>query len=382
MKRILSLMSTDHLSGPLRQLLQLVEHVQNRFPYQYNLGFTWPSTQPRQELFDTLRTRGFDPQIIEQDGCLDFSLLRKAKSLIAAQKIELLQSHGYKPSVLCFFLQRELGLPWIAFLHGNTAENFKVRFYFRLERMVVRKADAVVTVSEKMRQDMLSYGLRASQVSSLRNAIDPQSFQTNIQDFEVERLRKDLGCGNGNPLLGIVGRMSPEKGHAWFMEAFRQVLQTNPDAKLLIIGSGQEQDRLKQICAETGLNENVHFVGFQSDMSRWYPLLDLVVLPSLSEGLPNAAMEAMLFGRSVVATNVGGIPEVVEHGVTGSLVPPCDAHAMSRAILAYLADPPMMAAHGVHGRNRILKEFSPQVRAEQMTKIYENVLASAQDRQG
>lgn len=375
-------MSTDHLSGPLRQLLQLTEHVRNSHPnqYHYHMGFTWPAALPEPELFQELRGRGIHLEIISQKGRLDFSLVRKIQKLIAVHKIDLLQSHGYKPSILAFLLKRKLGLPWVAFLHGRTAENLKVRCYFKMEKLVVRKADVVVTVSERMRREMLDFGFSPSQVRTLRNAINPDAFQTNIPEHDADRLRKLHVGRNGGPVLGIVGRMSPEKGHVWFMDAFQEVLQQVPDAILLLIGSGQEERKLKQMCAARGLNGRVHFVGFQSEISPWYSLLDLVVMPSLSEGLPNTAMEAMLFGRPVVATDVGGVPEVVEHGVTGRLVPVREPRSMADAIIAYLADPAMRATHGANGRTKVLREFSPHVQADSLIKIYENVLSGALDK--
>jgi glycosyltransferase involved in cell wall biosynthesis len=116
-------------------------------------------------------------------------------------------------------------------------------------------------------------------------------------------------------------------------------------------------------------------MGFQEDVAAWYPALDLVVLPSLSEGLPNVAMEAMLFGKPVVATNVGGVPEVVEDGVTGIVVPPRDAKALADAVIEMLSSPGLMAEYGVRGRNKVLEEFSPQVRAQSMIVLYDAILS-------
>ena len=376
MRRILTLMSTDHLSGPLRQLVQLVDHMQPADRYGFRLCFTWLAWLTQPELFARIRAQGRDVSVVLQHRRFDPALFRSIRELVGDKGIDLLQTHGYKPSILGFFLQRSLDIPWVAFLHGNTSEDFKVRCYFFLEKMAVRKADAVVTVSEAMRRALLKQGFPPNKVHVLRNAIDPEFRQMVVPGSapgELSRLREFTGNG---PLIGIIGRLSPEKGHAWFLEAFQQVLARIPNAGTLFLGTGQEEPRLRKMCAAKGIQNHVHFMGFQEDVAAWYPGLDLVVLPSLSEGLPNVAMEAMLFSKPVVATNVGGVPEVVEDGVTGKVVPPKDVPALVHAIVEMLSNPRLMDEYGAKGQKKILDEFSPQVRAQRMTAIYDAMLSN------
>ncbi|MDO9583010.1 MAG: glycosyltransferase family 4 protein [Desulfomicrobium sp.] len=375
MKRIMTLMSTDHLSGPLRQLLQLVDHVQPNGRYAFLLCFTWLAGLAQPKLFAQIRAKSRSVSVVLQHKRFDRSLIRSVRELFVEMRIDLLQTHGYKPSILGFFLKRSLGIPWVAFLHGNTSEDFKVRCYFFLEKLAVRKADAVVTVSEAMRHVLLKQGFPPNKVHVLRNAIDPEFLQTVACGFPPEELSLLPGHNCVGPLIGIIGRMSPEKGHAIFLEAFPQVLAKVPTARTVFIGTGQEGARLRKMCAEKGMENHVHFMGFQEDVAAWYPALDLVVLPSLSEGLPNVAMEAMLFGKPVVATNVGGVPEVVEDGVTGKVVPPRDATALADAVIEMLSSPGLMDEYGTRGRKKVLNEFSPQARASRMMEIYDEVLS-------
>lgn len=371
----MTLMSTDHLSGPLRQLLQLVEHVQPNGRYDFLLCFTWLVGLTHPKLFAQIRAKSRDVKVVLQHKRFDRSLVQSVRELVVENGINLLQTHGYKPSILGFFLKRSLGIPWVAFLHGNTSEDFKVRCYFFLEKMAVRKADAVVTVSEAMRHALLKQGFPPNKIHVLRNAIDPGFLQAVAPGLASEELSRLLGQNCVGPLIGIIGRMSPEKGHAIFLEAFPLVLAQMPNAKTVFLGTGQEEARLRKICAEKGLENHVHFMGFQEDVAAWYPALDLVVLPSLSEGLPNVAMEAMLFGKPVVATNVGGVPEVVVDGVTGKVVPPRDLSALADAVVEMLSSPEIMAEYGTRGRKKVLEEFSPQVRANRMMEIYDEVLS-------
>jgi glycosyltransferase involved in cell wall biosynthesis len=371
----MTLMSTDHLSGPLRQLLQLVEHVQPNGSHAFLLCFTCLAGLAQPKLFAQIRAKGMGLSVVLQHRRFDRSLIQSVRDVILDKGIDLLQTHGYKPSILGFFLKRTLDIPWVAFLHGNTSEDFKVRCYFFLEKLAVRKADAVVTVSEAMRHELLKQGFPPNKVHVLRNAIDPGFLQTVTSGLTPEELSRIRGSNGDGPLIGIIGRMSPEKGHATFLKAFPQVLTKVPTARTVFLGTGQEEARLRKMCAEKGMENHVHFMGFQEDVAAWYPALDLVVLPSLSEGLPNVAMEAMLFGKPVVATNVGGVPEVVEDGVTGIVVPPRDAKALADAVIEMLSSPGLMAEYGVRGRNKVLEEFSPQVRAQSMIVLYDAILS-------
>ncbi len=374
MKRILACMATDNLSGPARQLLQLVEYVPLRGNYEYYLCFTWRPSLPEPKFFDDVRSQGKDVQLLRQNRIFDLSLLPQIQKVITSTQTNILQTHGYKPTILGYFSKRKLGLPWVAFIHGDTSENLKVRCYFYLEKLLARRADAVVTVSEAMRQDLLNKKVQPQKVYTVRNAIDPKAFPRGSTDEDTADLRKQHNFEAGCQLVGVVGRLSPEKGHAWFLDAFRLVLKKISKVKAVFLGTGPEETRLHTLCKASGLEDKVLFAGFQPDISSWYPLLDVVVMPSLSEGLPNVAMEVMLFSKPVLATNVGGVPEVVEDSVNGRLVPAGDRAAMAEALVHLLSNHSLMADYGHNGRKKILQEFSPDVRAEQMTQVYEDIL--------
>jgi glycosyltransferase involved in cell wall biosynthesis len=376
MPRILALMSTDHFSGPTRQLLQLVEHVQCVSRYQYHLGFICRIGKEKPKFFELLKAQRISFSILNERWAIDFSLLKQLKDLTTNKKIAIIQTHGYKPSVLGFFLKRRVTpLSWIAFLHGHTAENFKVKCYFALENLAVRKADAIVAVSETMRQKLLKQGFYDQKTHSILNAIDANKFHASTEiKMNKDLLQRILNLKKCGPIIGVIGRMSPEKGHILFLRSFQQVLKEIPRANALLLGTGQLETKLRKICKELGLEKHVIFGGFQQNVNEWYPYLDIVVIPSLSEGLPNVALEAMLFEKPVVATKVGGVPEVVEDGLTGSLVPANDVGATTNAICALLKNPDLMMKYGKNGHGRVLTNFSPAFRAKKTIKLYNSIL--------
>lgn len=374
MNNILALMATDHLSGPARQLVQLSENINKLGSYRYCLCFAWPPGMPEPAFFGQIRARGIDLHVLDQKSPFDLSMIRQLQSIIRNKKIDLVQTHGYKPNVLGCFLQKLCGIPWVAYLHGDTMEDFKLRCYFLAEKLVIRQADIVITVSHAMRNSMVANGGKSVRVHAVHNAIDPDSFQQFVSTAELDNLRRVYGISKEDLLVGIVGRLSQEKGHEWFLKAFQQVLRMLPKTKAIFIGSGPEENRLRKACMERGLTEQVLFVGFQENMATWYNILDLVVMPSLSEGLPNVAMEAMLFSKPVVATKVGGIPEVVEDGITGKLINTQDVPSLAAAIESILSDEAQMRTFGINGRKRVLEAFTPAIRANRIAVLYDGVL--------
>lgn len=375
MNKILVWISTNHMSGPFRQLLQLIKNVQRISDYHYHICFDHMENAPEPVFFQHIQKMGIEYSLLSQRSRFDFSLICEAVKLAKLNKITLLQTHGYKPSIVGFFLKHYLGLPWVPFLHGDTAEDLKVRCYFQLEKFFVRKADAIITVSDAMRQEMLGRGFSSYKVHAVRNAIDPSLFDSVSTECTSRDFLRLHGLNGFGPVIGIIGRMSPEKGHSVFLEAFPRVLAKVPNARAVFLGTGQEEARLRNICVEKGLQNHVHFIGFQEDIAAWYPILDLVVLPSLSEGLPNVAMEAMLFSKPIVATVVGGVPEVVEDGVTGKMVSAGNASDLADAIADVMTNPGLMAEYGTRGRKKVLEEFSPQVRAQKMIAVYDAILS-------
>ena len=137
--------------------------------------------------------------------------------------------------------------------------------------------------------------------------------------------RQRCGAGPNHLLVGVIGRFSPEKGHALFLRALSQVVKIIPETKAVFVGEGKEAEQLEVMVRAKGLEDRVTFAGYQAEISSIYSVLDLVVIPSLSEGLPNVLLEAFLHRRPVVGTAVGGIPDVMQGELSRWLVPPGDA---------------------------------------------------------
>jgi glycosyltransferase involved in cell wall biosynthesis len=267
-------------------------------------------------------------------------------------------------------------LPWIAFHHGYTSTYFRVRVYNQLDRWSLHGASRIVTVSDAFERQLRGLGIPAERISVLHNAMDP-AWMEGLPD--TSGLRASLGVAAGDRVVLTVGRLSQEKAHTDLVVAMQRLRELAPEtwARLIIVGEGPEQDRIQQTARACGVADSVIFAGFVRDPRPYYAIADVVVLSSLTEGSPNALLEAMAARVPVVATAVGGIPEIVQDGESALLVPSRQPAALAAAIASTFADP----AAAIHraAKSRILVEtrHSPQARVNQLAKIYRDSIQTA-----
>ena len=326
-------------------------------------AITYPSVEEA-------RRRGYPVHVLPEFVRYDPSVILRAVRLARANQVSLVQSHGYKPALVAWGLQRRLKLPWVAFCHGSTDENWRVRLYHRLDRALTRRADRLVVMSEVMQEAYTTAGVDPWRVRVVHNAVDPEEFRP-IGQSEVYRSRCDAAPTDF--LMGVIGRLSPEKGQEVLIEAMAQ-LHASSGIKAVLIGEGVTEGRLRELVSARGLTGRVHFLGYTDNIGDLYHALDLVVIPSLSEGLPNVLLEAMLHRRPVVATTVGAIPEVMTGHLAQMLVPPGDATALARVIVKVQQDENVRTQVIERVDQLVRERFSPRRRLHEIVKIYEELL--------
>ena len=368
MTNVFIVMATDRFSGPARQVVQMFEHIDQEH-YKLSLGCTLLEGSESTEFMQEVDRRGVRLNILAQKKPYDPTPIAAALKLVRREGIHIIQSHGYKSGVIAYFVSRMTGIPWIAFMHGHTTENLKMSWYYRLELLLAKRADRIVTVSEEMRSRLLKQGLPADRSLAIHNAIDPGQFQSATAPVN----REEFGVAPKETLIGVIGRFSPEKGQDVFLEAMRVVTATHP-VKVLLLGEGPTEQSLRELCAQYGLGETVIFAGYQPEIAPFYAILDLIVLPSRSEGLPNVAMEALFYKIPVVATAVGGTPEVIKDGETGLLVQPDAPEKLADAINRMLDDPTMASRFRSRGAEFISEEYSTKSRLRRIEGQYSDLM--------
>jgi glycosyltransferase involved in cell wall biosynthesis len=369
--RVFAIIASGAVSGPCRGLFQLAEQTKD-MGVDFLLGLFLLRAYATTPSIDEAERRGHRIAILRQRHVYDFfrPILQGLK-ITRKQKVSILQSHGYKPALLAWALKLLTGLPWIAFAHGYTSENRRIALYNRLDAWLLRRADRVVVVSKATGRIVEAAGVSPLATRVIPNAIDPHDYCVNADGSEF---RTSCGAGPGDVLIGVIGRMSPEKGHRVFLEAFDDVVKTCPKAKAVFIGEGQDLPALKAQGRAATLQGCLTFAGYRSDMSPIYAALDLVVIPSLSEGLPNVLLESMLFCKPVVVTAVGGVPEVLRGDLATWMVPAGDAGALSHAIIQAYMDKDRRRQLGQSGRQHVLEAFSTFQRTAQTVQLYRDLL--------
>jgi glycosyltransferase involved in cell wall biosynthesis len=374
MLNILALIDTYQVNGPCRGLLQLAGQAKEHGG-RFIIGLFFKRQHRTSPAFEECRKRGIEVDVLHQTRRYDPWVIFKAWRMVKGQRVEVLQSHGYKPTVLAWLLKRLMHVPWIAVMHGHTNENKWVVLYNKIDLWAARSADRVITVSSSMKTLLKNSGIPEQRIRVIPNAIDPRAYHLDCDGVEF---RSRCGAGADNVLVGVIGRLSPEKGHEIFLQAFARVTASVPNAKAVFVGEGQEADRLEAMIRLSDLKEHVAFVGYHTNISLVYSALDLVVIPSLSEGLPNVLLEAFLHRKAVVATAVGGIPEVMQGELSSWLVPPRNAEALASSIIRALESRDTRDAVASLGEHIVRAQFSPSRRAEQFFAVYREVTSGCQ----
>ena len=369
---VLAMIDARQVSGPCRGLFQLVklarpEGVQIIPAMFHGQGMAVPPAS------EEAQRRGYRVALFEQSRRYDPLLIPQACQVVQRHGVTILQSHGYKPAVLAWCLKRMTGLPWVAFSHGYTSEDRRIALYNRLDTWLMRKADRVVVMSEVMARFFERAGVAPERIRIVHNAVDPAEYQPDAQREEAEPFRRACGAGADHLLAGVIGRLSPEKGVSRFLEAFRQVLERVPNARAVTVGEGPEAPRLEAQAAALGVSDRVRFLGYRTDMSLVYAGLDLLVIPSLSEGLPNVLLEALLHRKAVVATSVGAIPHVLQGPLGRWVVPPNDAGALATAMTEALENRAARDEMGAEGSRLVRDVFSPEQRAHRIVQLYDEL---------
>lgn len=370
----LIIIATDVIGGPGKGLFQLLRYS-NSFNFEYHLCNYHPAHAKgaSNEFFEYAQQNGILINPLHQNWVIDPFLILRAYKIAKRFGCNLVQTHGYKSSVIGFFLQRIWGVPWIGFSHGYTFDNKKMALYNKIESFVLRYPDRVVAVSQSMKDLLIKKKVPEDKIVVIENAIESKPHPP---EMSANQLKSKLGLSTSDFVIGVIGRLNPEKGHEVFLEALRNVVKIHPDVRVLILGKGQEEKKLKNYCDTCGLNNNVMFLGYRPDVWNYYQLMDLMVIPSHSEGLPNVLLEAMANGVPVVSTAVGGIPGIIGRN-NGVLIPPGNPAVMAERILDLMENPEKRKTLSENGKKKVLSDFRPEDRAKKIVDLYNALLAGS-----
>ncbi len=298
------------------------------------------------------------------------SQARIIRRLIAEWGIEIVHSQSVLPTLAAAWALREASKREIPLIfHDRAIHRYS---YVLLGRLFNRLTTCVIANSDYEKRRLIQHGVKESHCIRVYNCVNV-AVPDNASP--TAKVKQELGIAAEAMVVGTVGRLVKEKGLTFLLRAFARVVEACPRTVLLLVGSGEMHEELTREVARLGISGQTIFRGARRDLGRIYPVIDVFVLSSIFETFGNAALEAALFGKAVVATHVGGLPEAVVHGETGILVPPGDVGALSVALLRLLRNRDESEAMGRAGRERVRRYFTPERVADEVEQVYEHLLS-------
>ncbi len=368
--RILVLVSSRNVSGPVKGVFQLIHGCKRAGILVTCVNVV--AGDDHAKAFEMGAEENRIPVMrLVRSGKNYFAPLFQLVRMVRGGRVDLVQTHSFLPSFLGFWIKLFTGVPWVCFLHGTTTENRKVRMFHRLESWIQLYADRVVLVSHRQRS-FVPFAENTHRVRVLHNAVDPDNpvkFSTPV----IPTYRR-LKHFRSTRYVVAVGRLSPEKGMDVFVDALGEICQSGKDVHGIVVGDGGEREALSRHITELGMDHRITLVGHTATPGDYLRDASVVVLPSRSEGIPNVALEAMALGKPVVATTVGGIPEVITANVEGILVSPEQPRALAREVCRVLSNEALAGRLGLEGCRRAREMFSVEVRREKMLKMYSELV--------
>ena len=384
--RIVRVISRLNVGGPSLHVTALTAGLD---PARFDSTLVTGTENPGEgSMLDLAEARGIKPVVIPEmvgEAQLkgrDAKAVVKLYRLLRAQRPHIVHTHTAKAGFLGRIAARLAGVPIVVHTyHGHVLHGYyshtKTQLLRRMEQALAHVTDAIVAVSDQVKRDLVAYGVATPgkvEVIPLGLDLAPYADSTALRG----EFRRELELSDTTPLVGIVGRIFPIKNHRLFLDAAVRIVATEPRARFIVVGDGVLRKAMEQHAHALGIRYSVVFAGWRRDLPRIYADLDVLVVSSDNEGTPVSAIEAMAAGRPVVATRVGGLPDLISDRKTGVLVPPRDPTALAAAVLELLRDEPFARALGQTASAAVVERFATARLLRDIQALYANLL----DRKG
>ncbi|MBS3976909.1 MAG: glycosyltransferase family 4 protein [Syntrophomonadaceae bacterium] len=303
----------------------------------------------------------------------DYYTVKELVSVLSENKIHILHSHGARAFLIGCLAARWAQVPVIvATIHNFVCDSnvpwWQKAAYFKFSSVLVKNADHVFAVSRTLAEHLVEkQRLQSNKVSTLTSGVDLGCFN---RVFDCGKMRMKIGLHPSEPVVATISRLIPEKGAGLFIEAAAIINRRMPKVQFLVVGDGSERNRLEKKSIALGLQKQVKFIGWHEDVPSILPLVNVVVVPSLTEGLSLTTLEAMAARRSVVAFAVGGLNELIKHGETGYLVQPRNTESLANSVIELLLNNRKNEEMGRKARRLVEENFCIQKSIDQLQQIY------------
>ncbi|MGE5417630.1 MAG: glycosyltransferase family 4 protein [Acidobacteriota bacterium] len=366
--KVLHVIGGGEIGGAERHVLMLLELLdQDHFQTELLCLCQGPFAE-------LTRNQGIPTHEIVMKHKLDLNTVEPIRQLIRTNEYDLIHTHGTRANLVARMAAKKENKPVVTTFHSVLRFDYQSRWEAFTAKLLTRltnnKSDHFIAISQAIKQDLYEMGIKPNQMDVIYNGLDTSRLTPESTPGEV---RKAFNIPSGRFTIGSIGRLHPVKGHSYLLLAVKELTVRFPDILLLLVGEGPERQALEEQVYELEIERNVIMTGFYPNVSDIYPVIDLLCLPSIMEGMGLVLLEAMYFGVPVVATKVGGIPEVVINGEDGLLVPPADHLALAQAIEQIMSDPNIAVSIVANGHQRV-DEFRVEKMAQQTENVYRKTL--------
>lgn len=302
---------------------------------------------------------------------LSLPVLFRLATILKDEKVDIIHAHRHKP---CFYgsLAGLISKTPVVLFHVHGLARTKNLGRKILNAFTFRHVNKIIGCANSVREDIIKANpsVDTNKVIAMRNSVEYKRFYE--PGITKSQIRQQTGISMDAFVFGTVGRFAPTKGYTYLVDAFAKVKEQVPNTELLFVGTGAQMDEIKSQTESLGLSGCVHFFGKRDDVPQVLAAMDVFVLPSLAEGMPYAVMEAMAAGVAIVASAVGGIPELLDNGKCGKLVPSKDAAALGDAMIEFAKMSRNDREQIIErARERIRQHFNQDVVAGLLADIYE-----------
>jgi len=357
----------------------------DREQFDMSVAYLKSKDDPEFDLHVRARNLGVESfYTIDERFKFDIGALKQLLQLLREKQIDIFHAHCYKSDLYGLILSRYHKMKLVTTAHGPLAtfkffwasKNWRVRYlYDQLDLRLLRYYDLVLMVSDTMRDIIGKFGVDPQRMIWIRNAIDSRYFRGSGQPDQ--QFRASLGIPPGATVIGAVGRLNGEKDYPNLLGAAKLLLQRRDDLYFVVAGKGELEQELRDLSVQLGVADRVKFIGHFHDVRKVFELMDLYVLSSTREGLPNTVLEAMAMGIPIVSTDVDGVKEAVTHDSEALLVPPQDSAQLAAGIERMLDDAQLRQRLARNAREKVESQFSFAHRTRVIEDLYRRLMAAA-----
>lgn len=363
------LIATNFYGGPEKQI---INHASQLFGYSKKykpLIVSFQEQGRKNEIIAMAEQWNIAHASINAEGAVNLRAITKLTNILKQSEVSILVSHGYKANVIGRLSSWRVGIPMVAVSRGWTSENWKIWLYQLIDKMFLRFASHIVAVSEGQREKIVRLVIPSDKVSVIHNAINLGSTPP-ASEFHI---RDELGLPGDAILICTAGRLSPEKNQTVLIDAAKILCAQHSNIYFIIFGEGGCREALEKKIHQFQLSQRFFLPGFRKDLLSVLHEVDIFTLPSHTEGLPNVILEAYSCCKPVVASHVGGTPEVVQHGITGLLHLPDDVDTLVRYLAQLADDKALRLRMGESGYNFVRDQFTYGQQLDRYVQLYDRI---------